>query len=111
MKRLSTAAKAAIRKQRLSHLPNGLAGSLIGMGTGSQPSWWESLDQLSCEVLLLTGELDQKFCMIAEKMSKVIKNAKWDVVKNNGHAIHVEEREKFGTIVSDFLLGCVKGHC
>jgi 2-succinyl-6-hydroxy-2,4-cyclohexadiene-1-carboxylate synthase len=103
MKRLPPAAKAAIRRQRLSHLPNGLAGSLIGMGTGSQPSWWESLDQLSCEVLLLTGELDQKFCTIAEKMSKVIKNAKWDVVKNSGHAIHVEEREKFGTIVSDFL--------
>jgi 2-succinyl-6-hydroxy-2,4-cyclohexadiene-1-carboxylate synthase len=73
------------------------------MGTGSQPSWWEKLDQLSCDVLLLTGREDQKFCQLAEVMAKRINKVTWIVIENCGHAIHVEEQEKFGTIVSDFL--------
>jgi 2-succinyl-6-hydroxy-2,4-cyclohexadiene-1-carboxylate synthase len=95
--------KDRIRQQRLSHSPEGLANSLIGMGTGAQPSWWEKLHHFSGEVLLLTGEKDAKFCRIAEKIKKEIKNSIWMVVENSGHAIHVEEKEKFGTIVSEFL--------
>jgi 2-succinyl-6-hydroxy-2,4-cyclohexadiene-1-carboxylate synthase len=29
-----------VREERLNNNPVGLRGSLIGMGTGSQPSWW-----------------------------------------------------------------------
>jgi 2-succinyl-6-hydroxy-2,4-cyclohexadiene-1-carboxylate synthase len=103
MKRLPASVQNKIRVQRLKNSPQGLANSLLGMGTGSQPSWWKELSGLSCEVLLLTGEEDLKFGHIAEAMSVRIKNAKWMVVENSGHAIHVEEPEKFGTIVSDFL--------
>jgi 2-succinyl-6-hydroxy-2,4-cyclohexadiene-1-carboxylate synthase len=95
--------KEAIREQRLSNHAQGLANSLIGMGTGSQPSWWDQLNGLSCEVLLLTGEKDEKFCKIAETMAEYMRKASWIVINNGGHAIHVEQREKFGTIVSDFL--------
>ncbi|MDV2887985.1 2-succinyl-6-hydroxy-2,4-cyclohexadiene-1-carboxylate synthase, partial [Alkalihalophilus pseudofirmus] len=58
MKRLPLAQREAVRKQRLNHSPIGLANSLLGMGTGSQPSWWEHLDRLECEVLLITGNED-----------------------------------------------------
>ena len=37
-------------------------------------------------------------------MQAEIKNASWIVINDGGHAIHVEQKEKFGTIVSDFLL-------
>jgi 2-succinyl-6-hydroxy-2,4-cyclohexadiene-1-carboxylate synthase len=30
-------------------------------------------------------------------------NGTWIALKNSGHALHVEEPEKFGTIVSEFL--------
>lgn len=103
MKRLPASVKNKIREQRLMNSPLGLKNSLLGMGTGSQPSWWKQLDQLSCDVLLLTGSEDQKFCRIAEEMAVRLKKATWRVVGNSGHAIHVEEPEKFGTIVSDFL--------
>ncbi|MBM7653264.1 2-succinyl-6-hydroxy-2,4-cyclohexadiene-1-carboxylate synthase [Neobacillus cucumis] len=103
MKRLPASLQAKVREQRLRNSPQGLANSLLGMGTGSQPSWWEKLDQLSCDVLLLTGQEDQKFCQIAEVMVKSINKATWIVLENCGHAIHVEEQEKFGTIVNDFL--------
>lgn len=104
MKRLPSEVKEKIRTQRISNLPDGLAYSLIGMGTGSQPSWWgPPLMELTCEVLLLTGKEDQKFCRIAEEMLKQLNNGAWTVFENSGHAIHVEEPEKFGTIVSGFL--------
>lgn len=104
MESLPQQIKDSIRNQRLSNCPQGLANSLFGMGTGSQPSWWGSpLEGLTCEVLLLTGEKDKKFCEIAKRMQKMIKNSEWIVIKNAGHAIHVEDAEKFGTIVSDFV--------
>ncbi|MGG1678031.1 2-succinyl-6-hydroxy-2,4-cyclohexadiene-1-carboxylate synthase [Neobacillus sp. NRS-1170] len=103
MKRLPLTINEAIRLQRLNNSPLGLANSLLGMGTGSQPSWWQNLHQLSCDVLLVTGSEDKKFCTIAEKMLKELETGTWVVVENSGHAIHVEEPEKFGTIVSDFL--------
>ncbi|MDQ6600034.1 hypothetical protein [Bacillus salipaludis] len=109
MEKLPDETKESIRNQRLNNSPIGLANSLIGMGTGAQPSWWENLNQLSCEVLLLTGEKDVKFCRIAEKMMEKLKNGNWIVVQKSGHAIHVEDAEKFGTIVSDYLSNKTKG--
>ncbi|GHH97385.1 putative 2-succinyl-6-hydroxy-2,4-cyclohexadiene-1-carboxylate synthase [Neobacillus kokaensis] len=103
MKRLPLSLREKVRKQRLENSPLGLANSLLGMGTGTQPSWWSYLEKLECDVLLLTGREDQKFCRIAEEMLKSLKRGTWVTIENTGHAIHVEDREKFGTIVSDFL--------
>lgn len=103
MKRQPDQVKEMIRKQRLSNNPRGLAGSLKGMGTGVQPSWWKNLQSIEHQVLLVTGDLDTKFCFIAEKMMGMLKKGTWMTISNSGHANHVEEREKFATIVSDFL--------
>jgi 2-succinyl-6-hydroxy-2,4-cyclohexadiene-1-carboxylate synthase len=103
IKNLPEPIQEGIREQRLSNNAKGLSNSLLGMGTGSQPSWWEKLSLLDCEVLLLTGDKDEKFCKIAEKMQKEMKKASWIVINDSGHAIHVEQKEKFDTIVSDFL--------
>ncbi|WP_419955846.1 2-succinyl-6-hydroxy-2,4-cyclohexadiene-1-carboxylate synthase [Neobacillus niacini] len=103
MRSLPNSIRDSIREQRLSNNAQGLANSLLGMGTGSQASWWEKLDLLGCEVLLLTGEKDEKFCKIAERMTEEMNRATWIVINDSGHAIHVESKEKFGTIVSDFL--------
>ncbi|WP_251554568.1 2-succinyl-6-hydroxy-2,4-cyclohexadiene-1-carboxylate synthase [Neobacillus muris] len=103
MEQLPAETKCRIREQRLRNSAEGLANSLLGMGTGAQPSWWHRLQDLTCEVLLITGEKDEKFCHIAKQMLQELKNGKWMVVKNAGHAIHVEETEIFGTIISDFL--------
>lgn len=92
-----------IRSQRLQNNPVGLANSLRGMGTGAQPSWWDKLESFHFDVLLVTGELDVKFCKIAEEMSSLLPKASHMSIIECGHAIHVEEPEKFGTIVSEFL--------
>ncbi|KKK36210.1 esterase [Mesobacillus campisalis] len=100
---LPAEARANIRRQRLQNKPEGLANSLAGMGTGSQPSWWDRLGQLSCDTLILTGKLDPKFCLIGQEMAASIPHAEYRCIEEAGHAIHVEEPEKFGTIVSRFL--------
>ncbi|CAH0346779.1 2-succinyl-6-hydroxy-2,4-cyclohexadiene-1-carboxylate synthase [Bacillus sp. CECT 9360] len=92
-----------MRKQRLSNSETGLANSLIAMGTGSQPSWWDRLPHLKFPILLVTGELDDKFCRIASQMQKQMKNGDWQIIKGCGHAIHVEDIKKFGKIISRFL--------
>jgi len=96
--------KEEIRGQRLDNTAMGLANSLRGMGTGSQPSWWESIAGFQFETLIITGKEDVKFCRIGEAMLSILPNAKFLSIQNAGHAIHVEEPEKFGTIVSGFLL-------
>ena len=103
MKELPLETRMEIRRQRLRNSHDGLANSLNGMGTGSQPSWWRELGEINSPVLLLSGDQDEKFCGIAKRMTEKIKNAKWTVIRDSGHAIHVEKKEKFGTIVSDFL--------
>lgn len=102
-KKLSLSIQRSIQKQRLTNSLTGLSNSLLGMGTGTQPSWWDSLDKLEADTLLLTGSYDQKFCQIAEEMYKRIKQVEWTTIEKSGHAIHVEQPEKFGTIVSRFL--------
>ncbi|WP_442595655.1 2-succinyl-6-hydroxy-2,4-cyclohexadiene-1-carboxylate synthase [Neobacillus sp. D3-1R] len=103
-KKLSAQVQSTIRKQRLTNSPEGLANSLIGMGTGSQPSYWDRLHMIEAKVLMIVGEYDEKFCRIAFEMQKSFKYGKIYKVPNCGHAIHVELPEKFGTIVNEFLL-------
>jgi len=102
-KSLDSSLQKNIRLQRLSNDPVGLANSLIGMGTGSQPSWWDSIKEWTFPILLITGALDQKFCNIAEEMKNRMLHAEWVTIPNVGHAIHVESPRKFGTIVREFL--------
>jgi 2-succinyl-6-hydroxy-2,4-cyclohexadiene-1-carboxylate synthase len=100
---LSTERRLAIRNQRISNNIIGLQNSLKGMGTGSQPSYWNRLSLLEMPVLLICGELDQKFCKIAKQMSDVLPNSKVEKITDAGHAIHVEHPKIFGKIVSEFL--------
>ncbi|TDL35451.1 2-succinyl-6-hydroxy-2,4-cyclohexadiene-1-carboxylate synthase [Jeotgalibacillus sp. S-D1] len=93
-----------IRAQRIKNRPQGLAQSLRGMGTGKQPSWWERLPKLKTETILFTGEKDKKFCAIAQEMDEQLPNSKKVVIQGSGHAIHVEQPQKFGTMLMEFLL-------
>lgn len=103
-KKLSAMTQLNIRNERLNQTTSGLSASLKGMGTGGQPDWWPELDKLKLTVLLIVGEYDSKFINMNEKMVKLIKNSKLEKVFNTGHAIHVEQPEKFGKIVKEFIL-------
>lgn len=92
-----------LRNQRLTNTQQGLMNSLLMMGTGSQPSWWEEIKNFHFPVLIIVGQEDQKFCAIAKKLQSKIKNARIEVINDVGHMIHVEKPQIFGTIIEEFL--------
>jgi 2-succinyl-6-hydroxy-2,4-cyclohexadiene-1-carboxylate synthase len=103
--RLPNDKKAEIRQERVSHTGIGLQNSLLGMGTGSQPSFWSELKEMAFPVLLLAGALDKKFVQLALKMQNCLNICQFETINDTGHAIHVEEPKIFGRIVSEFIRG------
>lgn len=101
--KLPAAVRAQMRAERLTNREVGLANSLRGMGTGAQPSLWSKLKHVHIPVLLIAGELDHKFCLIAERMQERLPYAELCCVAGAGHTVHVEQAADFGTIVMDFL--------
>lgn len=100
---LSAEIRAHQHAQRLQNNPQGLANSLRGMGTGRQTSLWNQLPQLHIPTLLIAGELDQKYCVIAEQMAQALPNVQNVVIPNAGHTVHLEQPERFALIVMEFL--------
>jgi len=96
----------ADRPSRLVNTAAGLASSLRATGTGSQLPLWERLGQLQMPVLVVAGELDDKFLAIAERTSEAIgPNARVIVVAGAGHAAPFEQPDAFAALVRDFVAG------
>jgi len=81
---------------------HGFARSLLHLGTGSQPSVWDSLG-LILPSLLLVGEMDAKFRDIAVRMAVKMRAATVTVVAGAGHNVHFEQPEKYASLVRSFL--------
>ncbi|GAA0431100.1 2-succinyl-6-hydroxy-2,4-cyclohexadiene-1-carboxylate synthase [Virgibacillus sp. AGTR] len=95
--------KQSVRYERHMQSKTGLADSLLHMGTGFQPSWWDALARLTKPVLLLAGELDKKYCELMKEMDNRFPQSLLTIVSEAGHAIHVEKPEIFGKIVSEYI--------
>jgi 2-succinyl-6-hydroxy-2,4-cyclohexadiene-1-carboxylate synthase len=102
--RLSQEVRDRLHTQRLHNSARGLAQSLRGVGTGVQPALHARLPTLHIPVLLIAGELDTKFCTIAQQMAQVLPQAQLCIVPNAGHTVHLEQPEVFDTIVKEFYL-------
>ncbi|AXH99659.1 2-succinyl-6-hydroxy-2,4-cyclohexadiene-1-carboxylate synthase [Sporosarcina sp. PTS2304] len=102
-KNLSDEQRQAVRQERLSQKAIGLANSLRGIGTGSQRSYWEDLEQVKLPVLLMTGSEDPKFVEIAHKMKQYLPFVRHEMIKDAGHAIHVEKPRQFATMIKSYL--------
>lgn len=108
-KRLSATVRQTIRQERLGQRASGLANSLRGIGTGSQPSYWPGLSSIQIPVQLLTGELDTKFINISREMENHLPNVRHETIPNAGHAIHVEKPYVFATMIEKHILHEKKG--
>lgn len=101
--RLGEAALARAREGRLRNRPHGLAQSLRGMGAGAQPPLHERLGRVTCPVLLVVGDEDEKFEAIAAELAADLPNARRAVLPEAGHAAHLEAPESFAEVVGEFL--------
>ncbi|UXR78920.1 MULTISPECIES: 2-succinyl-6-hydroxy-2,4-cyclohexadiene-1-carboxylate synthase [unclassified Staphylococcus] len=93
-----------IRQMRLSQQPERLAKALVDYGTGNMPNLWPRLADIPCPVQIIVGEWDEKFVSIAEAMKQHFVQANINIVPEVGHTVHVEEYEKFDTIILAFIL-------
>ncbi|NWK84432.1 2-succinyl-6-hydroxy-2,4-cyclohexadiene-1-carboxylate synthase [Staphylococcus sp. GSSP0090] len=100
---LDKTTRKAIRDMRLRQNPTRLAKALRDYGTGQMPNLWPQLNQIQIPTCIIVGELDSKFCKIAEKIISVMPNIELNVVANSGHTIHVEEKLEFDRIVIGFI--------
>jgi len=53
--------------------------------------------------LLIVGELDRKYCAIANEMQALLPNARTLQIANAGHTVHVEQPQVFAQNVLKFL--------
>lgn len=81
---------------------HGLAHSLRTAGTGVQESLWDLLSEITCPVVLVTGERDKKFEAIAERMSHLLGGPIEHVrVPMRGHAVHIEDPHVVADLIGD----------
>ncbi|MEX2599446.1 MAG: 2-succinyl-6-hydroxy-2,4-cyclohexadiene-1-carboxylate synthase [Dehalococcoidia bacterium] len=101
--RISDAQRQRLRESRLAQRPLGLANSLRGMGTGAQEPLHDRLGEIRVPALIMAGEEDTKFRDIAGDVAKAITVSRLVVVPEAGHAVHLEQPERFTELVTEFL--------
>lgn len=102
-KQLAKSRQERIRQERLSQTASGLARSLRGMGTGSQPNYWSELAQIVPPVLYLAGEWDQKFQTIGQQMAQASQRIQFITLPAVGHCLHIENPRAFAQPIAQWL--------
>ena len=62
-----------------------------------------TLDSVSCPVLLLCGEKDKANRKASEKLSGILKNNLFEIIENTSHEVNIDNPEKLATLLQDFL--------
>jgi 2-succinyl-6-hydroxy-2,4-cyclohexadiene-1-carboxylate synthase len=94
---------AVDRAERARNTPAGLAASLRLAGTGVQEPLWDRLGELAMPVLLVAGELDRKFTVLAERMATAMPAASVAVIPGAGHSAHLERPDAFVDALDGWL--------
>jgi 2-succinyl-6-hydroxy-2,4-cyclohexadiene-1-carboxylate synthase len=105
---VATPSAVALQRQiRQQQSEVGLRMSLLGHGTGVQPSYWPDLIRFGMPVYLMTGALDIKFTKTAQRMMRYLVNGRHTVVPHAGHTIHIEKEQVF----VDFIRRVLQAPC
>ncbi len=100
---LRTDIKDFLTKKRANNNPKEVSKLLIGFSQGIMEPKWDKLKNLTLPVLLITGELDNKYTDINIKMNKLISNSRHCIIKNAGHIPHFENQNDFIKKIEYFL--------
>ena len=80
-----------------------MAKVLRELSIGSQSSLWDKLDELNMPVLLIAGELDDKYKKIVHRIKDYLKDSQVHLIPEAGHNTHLEAPEEFRKILAYFL--------
>ncbi len=95
--------REAMYVNRRQHKAGGLTNSLRQFGQGSFPNLWPDLKKLHLPTLLITGDADEKYTAIAQRMNCQLPKAIHQRINNSGHAPHLEKTEEFTQVLLCFL--------
>ena len=98
---------AAMLKRRLENRPQEAARALCGLSIGRQPSFWQRLALLDSPLLIIVGELDQKFVAIGKEIRETCRQnqpqATLLVFDQCGHNLHLVAPKAYTNAVIKFL--------
>ena len=80
-----------------------MAKVLRELSVGRQLSLWDKLDELNMPVLLIAGELDDKYKKIVYRIKDYLKDSQVRLIPEAGHNTHLEEPEQFSKSLKCFL--------
>lgn len=103
LKKLPGKQLAKIKNQRLQNSPTGLANILREFSQGKMPYYLSQPDKYQFPVLLITGELDEKYKALNKKYAKVLPHCKNIIVEGAGHNVHLEKPLEFINFTHEFL--------
>jgi 2-succinyl-6-hydroxy-2,4-cyclohexadiene-1-carboxylate synthase len=87
---LPESTRAAVRARRCGHDPMAVGWAIEALGTGAMPPLWDGLGALAVPTIIVTGELDSKFTLVAERMSQRSPRIERRVVPGVGHDVTLE---------------------
>jgi 2-succinyl-6-hydroxy-2,4-cyclohexadiene-1-carboxylate synthase len=96
--------RAALHTQRLANSAAGLANSLRGAGAGVDEPVIDHAQEITCETLILAGELDSPYIDHGKRLARAIPNSRLEIIPNAGHAIHLEQPEALIRQITAFAL-------
>jgi len=103
LERRGTAWREADVARRLENTPGALAGALVGMGQGGQPYLGGRLGELGMPVLVIAGELDEKYSGLVTGLRHLLPHAVLEILPGVGHAVIGEDPLRVVGVVSDFV--------
>jgi L-proline amide hydrolase len=68
------------------------------------------LREIDIPTLILSGRYDESTPVISGTLAQEIKDSKWVLFDNSAHMPHLEEKEKYLDLVTDFLSSLEKQH-
>lgn len=101
--RLAPETARALRAGRLANHPAGLAGSLRGAGVAAQDPLHDALRTIGVPTLVVAGERDARYAGIAREMAAALPDAQLRVVREAGHAVHLEQPAELAAVLLDFV--------
>ena len=99
---LPDALRQRLEAERAAQDPAELGRSLVGMGTGAQPSHWGALGGISGPALAVAGALDPKFVGVARQMAQA-GPVGVAVVPGAGHHLPAEAPDALAALLTRFL--------
>lgn len=94
--------EALIAERASAYTPERLAHQLDALSQGRQPSLWARLAEITCPVMFVAGEADERYMALAAKMAERVPGALTRSLEG-GHCLPLEAPRELAAAIAQFL--------